>query len=754
MLQVQRPHSVPSKADYPPPPAHSSRGPSNKMNEKMSMHQTMPKTAELNAYGYSAYQPTSFFSHEPKNKSDHHKSVSQTGSLVVTKSVASVIDRDIQTLHGEHKNSVIVKHEKNPHHLEPRLQTAHSKSPQLRPDLMGHYLTTTQTHKTNLYDYRSPSQSPHHLTHAPSPHHHHHEAQNLGKAQHHRTSSNQLPSPHHPHAQQHSSPEVRYRNNSESSQATIYSSVSTKATIPVNYGYLPQVTSVQQHALASGSVGLSNSKPKVSSPAPHHIYGKPSAGIGSGPPMMRPAENPPSIVNPLPLTSKPPTLSTSVSPSPYHQQVTQYHPPHPHNLPVTTAIPPPAHSSRTNDNRTMYDRIYPGSSVPGGLSVKQSMQHGTSPPTAASAPSPISRNIPLYNISQNISGAIHSVQTQPLDFCVTSKYDSATSPKRKSTTPINSVAVSIGNLSGGPICLETKKRRIEPAVSPAQQTVYSALSQPQLIRVSEPSPLIANATTTMTTAINALPFRSTPNSLLSSQSQQVFVESLPDISVTAVTIPIERPPSISESIPSSSPIQTVVNTNTTQVPVSTTLTTTVSVPQSESPNTPVKIITTAPSNPDSEKSNSPGPTKTASSGSYPVRHLKKAWLQRHTGEDMEDTTGVMGTGSCVTLPINIGANINNPRTATPPNNSKDSPPPPPLTNSLHNIGSMAVNSINKTKHFGPKGSNNNRKISHKESSLNGHPNDIPKGDDSSSSDQERNRKDMPKRKPPKVSDVF
>lgn len=94
---------------------------------------------------------------------------------------------------------------------------------------------------------------------------------------------------------------------------------------------------------------------------------------------------------------------------------------------------------------------------------------------------------------------------------------------------------------------------------------------------------------------------------------------------------------------------------------------------------------------------------------------------------MEDTTGIVGSGSCVTLPINIS---NTPTT----NNNKDPP-----VNSLHAIGSMAVNSISKTKHLTNK--SNSRKGVMKEGSggaLNGHPSD-PKADDSSSSDQERGK---------------
>lgn len=112
-------------------------------------------------------------------------------------------------------------------------------------------------------------------------------------------------------------------------------------------------------------------------------------------------------------------------------------------------------------------------------------------------------------------------------------------------------------------------------------------------------------------------------------------------------------------------------------------------------------------------------------------------MQRHTGEDIEDTTGLVGSGSCVTLPLNIG-------TPSPPSVKNETP----SVKSIHAVGSMAVNSINKSKPFHCKSAN--RKPA-KEASANGHPGD-KNGDDSSSSDPERNdRKSPPKRKAPKVT---
>lgn len=315
-----------------------------------------------------------------------------------------------------------------------------------------------------------------------------------------------------------------------------------------------------------------------------------------------------------------------------------------------------------------------------------------------------------------------SVQTQPLDLGVSShKFDSSNSPKRK--------AVPMGSGSG-PVCLDVKKRRLEQPVVGSQvhgHSVFSSNSQPQLARVSEPSPLIASAATTITTVVNTAAYRS-PDNMVPTQNHPALMESLSDVSVTAVTVSNELNKSTSSDSSLSSSFTTVNSgiapTVASPAPVN---------PQpAESPNTPLKTSVT-PTMVDSEKSNSPGPMKMTTN--YPVRHLKKAWLQRHTGEDSEDTTGVTGGGSCVTLPLNINNNnMQNKETRVSP---------------LHNIVSMAVNSINKMKPFPAKGSC--RKGSHKDTpSMNGHPSDSTKGDDSSSSDQDRGRKSPPKRKPPKV----
>ncbi|KAJ8920426.1 hypothetical protein NQ315_005292 [Exocentrus adspersus] len=729
---AQRPQSVPGKSEYPPPPAHtrvvtSSKPSAEKLPPGMSVPQSIPKS-ELNIYGYPVCHPQNAF-FEPK-KSDMHKTA--PSGLVVTKSGPMDREREIsnQSLVSEIKNSVIVKHDggKNPHHLEPRGSITHSPSPKLRNEMLSHYLPTpSQSAQAKaMYEYRSPTQSPHHLSHTPSPHHHL-EPQNLGKAQSHHRPTGQLPSPHHqrqsphqhPHSQPHQSPELRYPRGTEA-QAMIYQT-SGKASYPFT---------TAAYTIAT-TQSVSNSKPKVSSPAPHQIFGKPPLGGVSVVPVSRPHET----STPIQLTAKPPM--TSVSPSPY-QQVSQYHPPHNQSPAMMTCPPPPAHSSRLTSSVDRYDRT-PGY-APGGLAVKLVGQQGTSPPTATSAPVPYK---PPPQLIFDLRGI--SVQTKPLDLGVSSnKFENScsVSPKRKASTPVSSAS---SGSNSNTVCLEIKKRRIEPpstsAAVPPNLSIFNSQQQPQLARVSEPSPLIASAATTITTVVNTAAYRTPTTSVTSliSQNSMTLTENLPDVSVTAVTVETIRPPSTGEMSPKPATPTVPLSNSPTPVSAASTPTPPASVtpgpPTDESPGTPVKVNLT-PSTVDSEKSNSPGPQKTSSS-SYPVRHLKKAWLQRHTGEDLEDTTGVIGSGSCVTLPINIKTTTTTLSNST-SNSVKENP-----VNSIHSVGSMAVNSINKTKHFSSKPIN--RKPV-KESTVNGD----AKNDDSSSSDQERGRKSPPKRKPPKV----
>ncbi|XP_066252444.1 lysine-specific demethylase 3B [Euwallacea similis] len=752
--------TVSAKADYPPPPAHSRLAQSKVTDKLTSMHQSMIPKTDLAMYGYQVHTPPTAY-YEPK-KSDLHKSSSS--GLVVTKTSA-IDSRDSPVVLNEGKSSVIVKHDgKSSHHVDSRVSISLSPSPKLRNELMGHYISASGgAAQKGIYEYsRSPSQSPHHLNPLAASSHHHLEA-SKSSSQHHRPSSGQLPSPHqqrqsphasqmhHPHSQQHPSPELRYRQEAgPTGQSLMYAGVGGKVG---GFNYLS--SSIPALTIASAS-NSSSSKPKVSSPAPHHIYGKPTAV--SVVPVSRPQETQalsPAIHKPL---------NSGIS-SPY-QQISQYQPPViTAALPVNTC-PPPAHTSRlTSATALGYDRPpYPAGTLP---PVKNMGQPGTSPPTIASAPLTTPRSHPSYSISPGPTN-IQQVQTQPLDLGISSNKSSennqSPSSKRKGISVV-----------GTPVSLEVKKRRIDapmfsnnvPLTSMPVQC--SLAGQPQLARVSEPSPLIAGAATTITTLVNTAAYRPPINTTLPSEPQlaAALTENLPDLSVTAVTIEVSRPASTesTHSVPSAKPgtplgvppssspapssrstgtpntvtnigISGAVTGNSESLLVNAGSTDGTSTPPvgEECPGTPLRVGTVTPSVMDSEKSNSPGPQKSAG-GTYPVRHLKKAWLQRHTGEDLEDTVGVIGSGSCVTLPLNIDP-------PTSPTIKNENP-----VNSIHSVGSMAVNSINKTKHFSSKPAN--RKT--KEAKINGHPNDSGKnGDDSSSSDQERSgRKSPPKRKPPK-----
>lgn len=174
------------------------------------------------------------------------------------------------------------------------------------------------------------------------------------------------------------------------------------------------------------------------------------------------------------------------------------------------------------------------------------------------------------------------------------------------------------------------------------------------------------------------------------------------------------------------------------------------------PGTPAKCTTGGnQAGADSEKSNSPAP-RPPSSTSYPVTKLKKAWLQRHSGQDAMDDTS--NSSSCVVNVTSSPATSTSTQVVTSSSNSstKESTGTtqlnmPSAVNSIHNIGSMAVNSIGK----GKVAVKNVRKKEAKEvnTAVNGHvPEKKSVQEDSSSSDVER--KSPPKRKPPKVGFVF
>ncbi|XP_015112860.1 probable JmjC domain-containing histone demethylation protein 2C isoform X3 [Diachasma alloeum] len=697
--QVLRPSSVPSKVDYPPPPAHSR---ASKASLPVTSHHDKPQVvgppplpkAEPNVslFNYSAYQAQPTYIHELKSKNDlQHKTLSGKPLAHDRDHHGRELLPNPPPLLPDHKSSVIVKNEGREHQKVP---PPHSSSPKMMSYLNVQQVgpPQSQQHKGVTYEYRSPTQSPHHL-------HHLDNLQSKGLPSHHRqpqTGPTLPPSPHqshphnrqsphgHPHQTPHPSPpEARYLSRPE----TGLPYAPPKSTY--SYPHPPNASPTSHYPPNPGS------KPKVSSPAPPHIYGKPNSGIMTGTPVCR--AEPVVTATPLPLTSK-------AGSSPY-QQV-----PHHHGAPH---LPPPAHS-----RGTVYDSRF-STSLP---SSKLPPLHSS--PPAASAPRPVVTHphhmTPVQPIHQAPVNTMHTnFQTQPLDLGV----ERSSSPKRKAPTP--------GDDCGQPVALECKKRRTE---EPQQPWSLESVKPIILARVHELMPLIAKAATArMTDGSTA--------SVPQSNNQEQTVVSVSPAPRTASGDGSVRPASAgsvgslnptSSATPSAAPSPAPAPSPVPQDPSP--------APSAASaPGTPAKGCN--PTNTDSEKSNSPAP-RPPSRTNYPVHKLKKAWLQRHSGEDAtEDNTGVVGSGSCVTLPLNIA------QAPSQPLNSKEregtTTSLTSAVNSIHNIGSMAVNSINKSKVAGKSG----RKGGNKE--INGHGND-GKGlqEDSSSSDPER--KSPPKRKPPKV----
>ncbi|XP_065339068.1 probable JmjC domain-containing histone demethylation protein 2C isoform X3 [Cloeon dipterum] len=202
-------------------------------------------------------------------------------------------------------------------------------------------------------------------------------------------------------------------------------------------------------------------KPKVSSPAPPHIYGIPTHGLG-----------PPSVSTHHHRTSEGP------SPIPLTQP--------PHLLQNKYFAPPPAHTgSRTLEHGRGMDH-HPHLFAQGTPSPSP----GATPAPPHASPLPV---LPQQRVAPLMATAAsaNACQTQPLDLGFK---DPGSPNKRSAPSP---------DLS--------KKRRVEtpqPTISvtpqppPAQPTPPPAAASPLLSRVSEPSPLIASAATTITTVEN------------------------------------------------------------------------------------------------------------------------------------------------------------------------------------------------------------------------------------------------------------
>ncbi|RXG69918.1 Lysine-specific demethylase 3A [Armadillidium vulgare] len=349
-------------------------------------------------------------------------------------------------------------------------------------------------------------------------------------------------------------------------------------------GTKPPVSSPYQLNLASGGL-LQNHlhnintlpvKSKVSSP-PLQMYGKP--GITSGAPVCKIDTRP--NPQPLPLTSKAPTLN---GPPPAHLGSRNH-----------DARPPPTpHEQRVSHNRSPFDtRHYPGSGVSHPKTVTTSV--------VSTHPTP---RIPPTSSPHVMSGH-HSphppTQTQPLDLGTRDGSNSSPTARRRSLTPTPQ---------------ETKRPRLDN-VSPS----------PMLSRVSEPSPLYPTAATTITTVENTVAF---------AKLQRVSSPVVSNAQSSVVSSNITKSSSVITNSPSNSTFPSNSNTPETansSVPV------TVSRPSSQPPPSasPVALTnanrteTSSPPNSkqlEPEKCSSPGPA--GSAGNVYVHKLKKAWLQRHT----------------------------------------------------------------------------------------------------------------------------
>lgn len=377
---------------------------------------------------------------------------------------------------------------------------------------------------------------------------------------------------------------------------------------------------------------------------------------------------------PTSYTYHPPAPAPAPPPVPSKPKVSSPAPPHIYGKPnagITSGIPVcraqepqvPINAIPLTSKANVISSNYGPPPAHSRSELRPFLPPGASPPAAHPAP-------PL------------SYQTQPLDLGISAERDDLDrSPKRRATPVLN--------MFDG--VQDTKKRRIDTPSSPFRmesiQQHPPVNNSPLLSRVSEPTPLIASAATTITTMVNTAAYCSSP-------APRAITDSPVRIPSADGAV---RPPSVPESLEKTGETNVInvqSNINTSTIP---------SV-------TPVKV-------------SSPAPSGSPKDNNAPVRHLKKAWLQRHeTAPEGEQESLGNGGGSSVTLPLI-------PRTSD--------------SLSLNNVGSMAVNSIIRIKPLKV-----SRKPNQKE--MNGHCDDSRKLEDSSSSDQERSVKSPPKRKPPKV----
>lgn len=787
---------MPKSTTATPVPSNSASTPSSTggstaavIQNRVKSQMSLPKSESMyNVYGYPTFSsPLNLYSEKMMKNSV------AINSIVPNKS-SSAMDREL-LMSGAHphgvqpvdmKNSVIVKNDGKSHSQMPpshMLPTSDvvlksgggslvagtaatavipSHSPNLKvrvSEAAQHYLQPPPPSAGKPYEYRSPSQSPlqaAHITNATSPHQLHVDPIKM----HHRASSSPAsvpPSSHHrqsplPLTQSRQSPQTHHRQSPQThhrqsplpaNQPPVQlaphqrhsphlSSTSSRTSSPPEQRYIsvaspntaglytkgpiaslphPAAAGVNSAAYAYSSSMSSvtsvptSMKPKVSSPAPPHFYGKPTSGISTGTPVCRPQEV---SINAVPINSK-----VLITPSPY-QQLSQHQPP-PSTIVSThqNLDPPPAHSSHLTSVVNDPHSFFSGASSTGGPGAQR---HSVAADLTASGNAVIaagatvvasSSETTVTIVSPTVTAALPS-QMQPLDLGV-----------KESTTTSLVVPAELTKRKLG----EDDELSDQPATKRVHADVLPEVS------VVPPTPTASTAPTT---------------DEATEQNPQVAT-----ITSAAPPAPVEPPP------PSLTPAP--LEESSVAPPVT-----------CSSPSTPAKL---APSSIDGEKSNSPKPP------SYSGHKLKKAWLQRHSGEDVGDekigsTAAVSSAVKSLDGSLSINENDGNVPTNGGSSNADRAANGSPLSsatvtkdvdnatsnaltslnNSLNSIGSMAVNSISKVKQ--PKGGAGKKSAKDNRASPlvpNGHLSPKVSGNNSDeSSSTDTDTKASPKRVPPKL----
>lgn len=688
--------------------------PSSKSNEKIIPEQTPGGGQRLimepsyKIYNYASYPQQSSAQSSSSSAASFHKDLSKSKSDSLSNSLPTPppLMSDIK------QSGVIVKHDTNVKSSAIQIVNASSKQP------ATHYSSKVPMHGHPHYDYRSQSQSDRYKTQSVT-------VLPTSQSYHGIPQSQQPPSSHQlPTAQSN----VHYNS-----------------------------SSIQQNV---------TSKTKLPTPAPMHFYGKPSgAGIVSGIPVCRSQDTSVYVTKSASPSSQYQSQNQHYGPPPAHSRTPHEYRIHQKSpgivgtspaivvgsVPKSSlshSIPPPHHHHH----------------IPHHLSTSPPTQIPVvAPHTISRSPGLIPPNVGTPPHSNQIIG---SVQTQPLDLGVSNRDENMSNPpKRKGTpihhplgspiamdvkkkkleihhntplelrtmtssphviaSPLSSNSSSMDGVSGnGGGSIVTGMMGHHNNISPNNNLGLQNLSKnngssSDIIDITSMSPSNHTTIVPITPAVT-IETKNSNNSIDIGNAVannnpvtiNLSVNSSSSSSTPPIQVPVQsvtpqpQPPQSTTPAPLTPTNVTTNNNNNCQnLSVSDTdgaasVTTANSTRYSSAnsspsqspgisggPPTPAKSTTSEP-----DKSSSPAPKSSA------PRHLKKAWLQRHTGEDVEDRTGIVGSGSCVKLPLTTAA----PTVVTTTTTTNNATSSNPLVHSLHTVGSMAVNSINKTKNLGNK----------------------------------------------------